>query len=402
MLIRHLRSALPGCMIQLRTVHQPATMSPTLFRDMPRVLGAAADLVIEDYTINDQRGKVVVRGRINDSVALRNIIGAHEYTAQKLRARRTALIMTEAYPNFHSPLRCQPHVEHAHMAVARAYSLAVLSFMRAVCNESATATGSSWPAEQHWRAGCGAYDKEGLDCMPHPGPHTHRIYASLLAVHILREAVRAAHTAPAEGGVGADARLPALSEPPLAKGSGPFVLSASDLEQMRGCVTPISTIDARKNCALPTLGGRRVVKGSAQGWSCFEDRPGKPGWIANSTSDRTPRTLIIPVRGTHNGYLVVGYLKSYEGMGRASLFVGGDKSRAVTLDGRWGEGTSQTQFESIPLHKLVYQNVTHPVLGSGHHPSSHKVHVQVPALEDEASDSTEPVGKFKLVFVSTC
>ena len=64
----------------------------------------------------------------------------------------------------------------------------------------------------------------------------------------------------------------------------------------------------------------------------------------------------------------------------------------------WDEGTSQTQYVSIPLVKLV-----HAPLGTVHHPSLHSVHVQVPSIEEEAAvDSSNPVGKFKVVSLGTC
>eukprot|EP00966_Prymnesium_polylepis_P047227 1093382-Prymnesium_polylepis.1 len=103
---------------------------------MHKVAHPTADLVIEDYTINDQRGKTVVEGRIvNSSVALHDILGAHEYMAQQLQTKRVGLIMMEAFPVFRGPLRCQPHLEYVHTAVSRAYAVPVVSFMRGVCSD---------------------------------------------------------------------------------------------------------------------------------------------------------------------------------------------------------------------------------------------------------------------------
>ncbi|KAL3917994.1 MAG: hypothetical protein SGPRY_006180, partial [Prymnesium sp.] len=89
------------------------------------------------------------------------------------------------------PLRCVPYLEHVHTTVARAYAIPVLSFMRAICNESAVASASAAPAAEHWRAGCGKLDARGLECAPHPGPHTHRIYAGLLAMYIMQQGITA-------------------------------------------------------------------------------------------------------------------------------------------------------------------------------------------------------------------
>eukprot|EP00966_Prymnesium_polylepis_P297346 6869998-Prymnesium_polylepis.1 len=86
-------------------------------------------------------------------------------------------MMTETFPNFHAPLRCQPNLDYTHATIASAYATPVVSFMRAVCNDSATAENSSWPAAQHWRAGCGTVGQPEFECLPHPGPHTHVISA---------------------------------------------------------------------------------------------------------------------------------------------------------------------------------------------------------------------------------
>eukprot|EP00966_Prymnesium_polylepis_P185710 4304613-Prymnesium_polylepis.1 len=154
-------------------------------------------------------------------------------------------------------------------------------------------------------------------------------------------------------------------------------------------------MDATRSCQLP--------RGSTwhPSWSCYEDRPGKPGWIANRTSGRVQQALTIPVQCTAAGFLVVGFLRSYAGMGRASVFIDGEKSMAVTLDGHWEEGTSQTQYSVVPLTRLVSRSV----LGSGHRSSRHKVSLQVPAVDEEAAFNTAAeitLGKFKLVSLATC
>ena len=126
LLDKYLRSALLGCNIQVIDVTTPAHMITSVFHTINRIATPTADLVIEDYTVNDQRGKKVFRGRINDSLTMRNQVGAHEYLAQRLRAQRTALIMMEAYPNFHHPLVCQADLEHSHAVIAEAHAVPVL------------------------------------------------------------------------------------------------------------------------------------------------------------------------------------------------------------------------------------------------------------------------------------
>ena len=403
MLDKYLRGTLLGCNIQVIDEAMPAHMVTSVFHEINRIATSTADLVIEDYTVNDQRGKQVFRGRINDSLTMRNQVGAHEYLAQRLRAQRTALIMMEAYPNFHHPLVCQADLEHSHTVIAEAHAVPVLSFMRAVCNESETAARSSWPAEQHWRSGCGVYDKPGAECMPHPGPYTHRVYAKLLAIYIFRQAAAAIMV---NESLRPDDQASALRtvvlprEQSIPAGSGPFVFSVGELEGMRGCASALSKVDAEASCEMRI--GKRFGRaaGTATGWSCYEDRPGKPGWIANTTSDRTPRTLIFHMSMTFTGFLVVAFLRSYEGMGTVSIFIDGNKTGAVTLDGRWAQRTSQTDYVAIPLAQL--RNVKE--LGAVHHPMVHEVQLQMPSLEEQQKPGVGhgSVGKFKLIALSTC
>ena len=245
--------------------------------------------------------------------------------------------MTEAYPSFHSPMRCQPELDYTHATIARAYALPVISFMRAVCNDSATVAQSNEPTERHWRAGCSHLDSPGEACAPHPGPHTHTIYASLLARYILSQAAAAGAARSASSRAGAPAASGTLSIPegPAPQGKGPFILKASELSALQGCSEPITSMETRKSCTLPRLSKSALCKRSPQscsvsspGWDCYEDRPGKPGWIANAT---TGGVLAVRVRATVSGSLVIGYLRSYEGMGNASLIVDENKSMAVTI-----------------------------------------------------------------------
>ena len=82
---------------------------------------------------------------------------------------------------------------------------------------------------------------------------------------------------------------------------------------------------------------------------------------------------------TFTGFLVVAFLHSYEGMGTVSIFIDGNKTGAVTLDGRWAQRTSQTDYVAILLAHL--RNVKE--LGAVHHPMVHEVQLQVPSLEEQ-------------------
>ena len=398
-----LSRALPGCNVVLQSMVRPAGMSTTLLREMHHVEKLQPDITIEDFTINDVKGKIVFEGRVNNSNALRQVIGAHELLARSMWKRQTPLIMTEAFPNFHvSDFHCQPHLEYAHATISAAYALPVVSFMRAICNESATAARSRWPVDAHWRAGCDGPDSPGFRCYQHPGPHTHSIYASLLAWYILRQgaaalAAKSTVFAAAHGREGY--LLLPTSELPAPTADGPFVLSQNELTELQGCSTDtLSSFDFSQSCKGPQ---RQLNASGVADWSCYEDVPGKLGWTANSTRDRAVRTLSVPVRTTVYGFVVIGFLRSYEGIGRISLYLNGDQNRSVILDGHWDEDTSQTQFKAIRLTELVNDK---KALGNGHHNGRRTIHLRMPPVGEEltANGGAESTGKFKVVFLSTC
>ncbi|KAL1499911.1 hypothetical protein AB1Y20_012593 [Prymnesium parvum] len=385
-----LKAALPNCSIELSLSVHPAASSATLFWE-ERLARLDADLVIEDYTINDVKGKRVAGGKLIDEVLLRRTMGAHEHLALAARGQRAALLMTETFPNFHVPLPCQPHLEFVHAAVARAYAVPVISFMRAVCNESAVATNSTSPARRHWRAGCGAFDLQGLGCMVHPGPYTHRLFGSLVAAYVLMQAVAAytPHTRRAQP-----------SEWDTPSGEGPFLLTKTDLLRMRACTN--ESIFSRWDSTADGCTVHRRLLPVAVGWSCYKDQPNKPaGWILNATAGVTTSTLSMTMRVSAAGYLVLGFLKSYEHMGTISVLVNENTSMAHDLDGRWDERTSQIDYVTIPMKALVYHSRSHPVLGSLHRPSKVTVQLRAPTLNNNASRSVAN-GKFKLMYIATC
>ena len=59
-LSRLLARALPGCSVKLQSVIRPANTISVLFREMHRVEAMQPDIAIEDFTINDVKGKVVI------------------------------------------------------------------------------------------------------------------------------------------------------------------------------------------------------------------------------------------------------------------------------------------------------------------------------------------------------
>ena len=94
----------------------------------------------------------------------------------------------EAWDRF--PMRgCANRSGETHFRLARHYRVPVVSFMLGAC--AMHADGDA----RHWRGGCSpnastcqSQDEPGLQCEPHPGPHTHAVYALLVAEAISREA----------------------------------------------------------------------------------------------------------------------------------------------------------------------------------------------------------------------
>ena len=140
--------------------------------------------------------------------------------------------------------------------------------------------------------------------------------------------------------------------------------------------------------------GRALATG---GWRLFEDRPGKPGWIATG-----PGTLSFNLSFGPVPRLMLTYLKSYEGMRDVHMHFSGAPERVVTLSGlqdaRGGLNVSQTFLHVFPT---LSEWAFHPELGTAavcgfniHSGENRTLYLDVP------DDGV--VGKFKLISVSSC
>ena len=382
-----LARALPGCTFRVHSRAIAANGIGSVFQSYD--LGGNEDLIIEDFSVNDVRGKRMIDGKANDSAVVHKHLSGHEYLTLRLRARNASLILMEAWPAFrsgglpNSAIHCQAHTEYVHRTVADFYALPILSFMRAVCNDRATASESETPALAHWLAGCNSLDAPGMQCEAHPGPHTHLIYADIIALYLFRQAAAACASSSASGADDDD-------EPPPHSPSSTLV-PASDLEQLAGCSRGMQvSMDVSKlGCVRATALFKRDLK--ASGFRCYEDRPGKPGWIAEAGV--TPAAqLELSVRANSKGSLIVSYLRSYAGFGRARIAVDNHWNHSYVLDGHWDETTSQTELAVIPWTRIVPKDVFRCCFGSVHHPKMHRVQLRV----EDASR------KFKLVSVGAC
>lgn len=140
----------------------------------------------------------------------------------------------------------------------------------------------------------------------HPSWETHQMIADVVA-NVL-------------GRAWASGRRPSVPEKPFSKQT---LAKQEDVAMFQPCLNVLSGYSARQ--AFDGTGAQPKI---TNGWRLFEDRPGKPGWIADSKS----ATINFHVRFGIRPRLAVVYLRSYEGMGNARLKIGNSGS---VLDGLW-------------------------------------------------------------------
>merc|ERR1712083_849516 len=81
-----------------------------------------------------------------------------------------------------------------------------------------------------------------------------------------------------------------------------------NLEKFNFCMQPIYSYSAYNLHSEQPV----IVAGD---WQLREDRPGKPGWIAEHPGSK----IRFPLRFGKHPFLVITYLKSYEGLGAVKL-----------------------------------------------------------------------------------
>ena len=140
--------------------------------------------------------------------------------------------------------------------------------------------------------------------------------------------------------------------------------------------------------------------GSCGGWSLCEDRPGKPGWISTEPGSH----IAFHVRGCAER-LVIGYMRSYRGMGRVrayfSLCAPGDgcaepEHGAISID-----AFKPDQHVSV-YDEAVIRRTDHPhwcPVGAGGKPAARWLHFVMDKLSPR--ERHERGGsKFKLLLLS--
>ncbi|CAE8604478.1 unnamed protein product [Polarella glacialis] len=145
-------------------------------------------------------------------------------------------------------------------------------------------------------------------------------------------------------------------------------LSRMDLSSIQTCLFPLTTHVAH----LPQPESPHESLNSS--WHLFEDRPGKPGWITNTTND----WITFPVNFSSNPRLIIAYLRSYENIGEAEVVVdspagwlvyGVGGKRSWGLDGHWPDKISTTETKvfqgrfignHVPLGAIRFRLVKGP------------------------------------------
>ena len=83
-----LARALPGCTFRVHSRAIAANGIGSVFQSYD--LGGNEDLIIEDFSVNDVRGKRMIDGKANDSAVVHKHLSGHEYLTLRLRARNAS------------------------------------------------------------------------------------------------------------------------------------------------------------------------------------------------------------------------------------------------------------------------------------------------------------------------
>lgn len=397
---RRLQRGLPGCNIKMfRTTSRGGRTVTTAQRYETRVRRAAKNphVIITDLTVCDLRG-------ITSSLDEMRVRAGWETLIRRVLTEETApaLVQMESWSSFSPMGPCITNKTEAHklhLPLAVRYGVPVASFMLGVCSHRPDVAQLT-----HWRGGCSAtastcggrlgvrgLNDPGLECEPHPGPHTHHVYALILAELMLGEAKRMMMSTSRNTDRGGEAALvPLPSRPaPLDAAAMPTVMPASALADMSGChahhgvSNPLATLDfAEGSCGKPV---------HHVSWRCYEDRPGKRGWISEDDAINTvvgtwastggtnvgsPLTFSMPLGSSKlplsGSKLTVAYLRSYDTrMGAAKVWLDDDDTMGVVLNGSWASRTSQTDIQSIRMSGLCGESCR---VRRGD--AKHRVHVQ--------------------------
>ena len=344
---------LPACNVRVNLRPTAAARIDVMLLSQQRkaLLKPDDDLLIADYTVNDNKGAPNVAG-VDSRGRLQ--AGMEVLLREALRGqggRQQQVVHLDVFPP-----KCDESVgrDETHGPIARHYAVPIVSLRRAVCvNVAQPAAQAAWNAT--WFAGCGRLDAAGSGCGVHPGPHTHRMIARLLAFYIAKQAAIAAALGCGDT-AGSAAQIdpfgPANEAPAAGQTVAPFV-GQQVLDSLQSCFVPLSYYDFSSRCCETPCGKDQPL---ARNWTCYSERPNKPSGFITSTAGAT---LSLRLKMSSGGKVVVGFLRSYERMGsvRVALLDQGvgwaeASTDAITLDGAWDSHTSQAQAAVIDNNKL--------------------------------------------------
>ncbi|CAK0802355.1 unnamed protein product [Prorocentrum cordatum] len=160
------------------------------------------------------------------------------------------------------------------------------------------------------------------------------------------------------------------------------------LDRMSGCLRPLTRYDAGEPASW-----REGIEARG-GWSLAEDVPGRPGWI----STRVGSTISFRVRFGHRAVLSLGYLRSYEGVGSATVEAYGARSNlrqsspVKTLDGAWADRISN------PVTYVAFEGWDPPI--QNFRTAHEKAEVDVYEAIVKFTHASGP--KFKVISVISC
>lgn len=298
-------------------------------------------LVLEDFSINDRANAGNQWGAKPNREYLH--AAAEALMRAVLASEWSAFAHIDSWPSW--PPRCPQELPPQRrerdgaelgffVKLGAAYNTTVLSYANGVCGFKRSAAAAAAARVRLWPGGCGALDAEGDACDIHPGPRAHAVLGKRVAAWVL-DAAAAACVA---GEHGAGRRRP----PPMLDASCPLVTAPEVYAKLRSCPKELSAFNAEEACGKPMR---------ADGFTCYADRPGKRGWIGAGSS-RRQATITFEMPLSTQGSLVAAYLRSYEGVGRALVWLDDDSDVAQPLDGLWASRTSQVDISALSMGAL--------------------------------------------------
>ena len=136
--------------------------------------------------------------------------------------------------------------------------------------------------------------------------------------------------------------------------------------------------------------GEEVQEGEDGGWRLYEDRKGKPGWI----SEKANTTIIFNVIFKDHFTLDIGFLRSYEGIGKVAVSVlkpGETWAPELVLNGHIEEHFSQVHIELLCVGCKAFTGaISDDIFEKGWGLREGPAEIRIRNMEDK---------KFKIVFV---